>query len=1465
MKRTRTARAKIEELQEQIHSANKSKKEYSIYLKKLHEHYSGGKISYSKYIETLYQKRDGRNISEWIGYLDKYEKNCGEEIKKQKRKSAGKNFLVILTSLFLVSFFIFLSSNLNFPFSGFVVQENFSRSGIVSENTIQLPAILGQPVKWEKIIYFEEEGTAKISIPENAKKISVTKSYSENEEVPQINMSPFQEEPLQSGNSPITGAVISDNGIFKNFFGTLTGNAVSEAESKKVEFKVKDKNAEYKVGYETPSPKSSEKETETGKIIEISSKIKYENVLAFAKLQNEISKEKIKLYKTTDNTKEEIQFTASDENNNGLIEKIEWTIPKLNNIETYEIIIIIKAEHLDESRNFISDIYEQVKELDDIWSGEIPSSHFVRVTFEKNLTNKNDITIFPKIISGNPRIEIYEKDKTEKIAEFTEIKSNQINKIYLANLQGGQDSFDLKILRGSLQFDYIVDPQSILLPDATTNKAWNGTLNDNTLLITAVQPLGAGDYAKMTSLNGGTVLKPGTGSTSSDSFLYVNFTNIPAGYTAINVSVWLNNSLTTSSRTGIALWNWTKGNWDDVVNTSAQTAVTAKSYNIPATRFDDFVSGSELRVMAFDDSGSSSQFGIDYFQINVTYTPPADTTLPAVAILFPSTNNSNFSVNNVNVNYTASDAGGLFNFWYTNDTNLVNKSLGVAGTSFNITNITWSEGKHNVTIYANDTAGNVNQSRISFVVDTILPAISIAFPALNNTNNSNINLDVNFTASDLGSGLFNCWYTNDTNLKNTSLANCGTNITTITWSEGKHNVTIYANDTAGNVNQSRISFTIDTINPSLIILTPSVNNTNTTNINQNINFTFSDLVGIDSIWYNNDTTSVANKSLGSAGTYFNITNLTWSEGKHNVTIYANDSAGNLNFTGISFTIDLTAPEINITSPINNSVSSDVNQDINYTRSDLIDLTNCWYSNDTYLINTTLASCENITAVTWSAGAHNVTIWVNDSVGNYNRSTINFSISANNPPQIINVYNTTAGIIAVATGLNAGPSATYLEINFTAYDSNGDLDDTTASINVSMSGETIRENSSCFKYESSPTSANYTCSVTMWWWDGAGTWTINASISDLQSNFASNGSTNFSVGLTTGFEISPANLAWNSIIAGGTNQTSSNDPLILNNTGNKPIGGLGPTASAGTNISINATNLVGELNPSFKLYSGNFSVSHQTGGSSCTGASCLECSGDFMNKTTGNYANITSTNLTRGNFTADNRINGQEELYFCLKIAGNDLTSQSYSTLNQGVWTIKILAVAIIPAIKKKKKKTNSIKDDKLLDAFNLIMEEIKEKYSLNKKELLNLIIENIKEKYKFSRNELTEIIGAKEEIKIPITIFSKNLGFLESLSKYMKENLNMNYSEIAKLLRRDERTIWTSYKKSGEKQKEELNIKETDIFVPISKFKDKNFTILESLILFLKEKGMKYSEIAKLLERDQRNIWTIYSRIIKKK
>ena len=123
-----------------------------------------------------------------------------------------------------------------------------------------------------------------------------------------------------------------------------------------------------------------------------------------------------------------------------------------------EIIVITKAEHLDENKTYISNIYEQVRELDDVWSETIPAGHYVKITFEKNLTSSNDITLYPRTVSGTPRIEIYEKDGTELIAEFTSLNDDEYNKVYLTGLVGQQDTFDLRILDGSVEFDHIIDP-----------------------------------------------------------------------------------------------------------------------------------------------------------------------------------------------------------------------------------------------------------------------------------------------------------------------------------------------------------------------------------------------------------------------------------------------------------------------------------------------------------------------------------------------------------------------------------------------------------------------------------------------------------------------------------------------------------------------------------------------------------------------------------------------------------------------------------------------------------------------------------------------------------------------------------------------------------------------------------------------------------------------------------------------
>jgi len=218
-------------------------------------------------------------------------------------------------------------------------------------------------------------------------------------------------------------------------------------------------SGELKIEYTTEPPKIEETIiSNTTKEVVVSSLegLNYKNVLSYTYLPREIySKSSIKIYWKENNTY--LDFNASDTNGNGLFDYVEWITPHLSS-QTFEIIVIIKAEHLDSNKNFISDIYEQVKEKDNLWSEEIREGEYVRVTFEVPLDSTRDITLFPRIISGNPIVEVYEKDKNELIAQFDNLISNEYNKVYLTNLQSQQDIFDLKVVGGILEFDHIIDP-----------------------------------------------------------------------------------------------------------------------------------------------------------------------------------------------------------------------------------------------------------------------------------------------------------------------------------------------------------------------------------------------------------------------------------------------------------------------------------------------------------------------------------------------------------------------------------------------------------------------------------------------------------------------------------------------------------------------------------------------------------------------------------------------------------------------------------------------------------------------------------------------------------------------------------------------------------------------------------------------------------------------------------------------
>ena len=680
----------------------------------------------------------------------------------------------------------------------------------------------------------------------------------------------------------------------------------------------------------------------------------------------------------------------------------------------------------------------------------------------------------------------------------------------------------------------------------------------------------------------------------------------------------------------------------------------------------------------------------------------------------------------------------------------------------------------------------------------------------------------------------------------------------------------YGNGTSHNYNVSTIRSYVITKNITGNIITPLLNGNNA-----NLIVVYPQQINASYVLGANKTavTIKINETAVTIGA-----NYTWGVGgwvvNYSVIVNQNYSAYE---TYLNATIN--KADSNVTVYINHTQANatiDVGQSIRLNASLVTGDTGSLvlYNNGTLIQNSTNGTTPLSNLTTFSTiGLYNITAYY---IGSQNYSSnwsrdwwVNVTPVSNTAPQITKVFNETydSGIT-----LSVGPSDTNITINFSVTDAQGveDLDNATAMANITKIGEQLRQNLSCSQTEADGTNANYSCSIPMYWFDSDGIWNIEAYIKDNSGLPALNDTTTLVVNTLTGFAAGPTPLSFAEINPGSYNNTATN-AIILNNTGNQNI-------TAGT-IEVNATDLKGEENNALALHSGNFSISP------ITGVAKPECdinenTATRMNITSGNYVSIASANITKGNFTINDGTS-QEQLYVCLTFAGSELSKQAYSTKEGGAWTIRILLAVLVigsgAGRKRKQKKKqnekqeikeraedNKFKDDKLIKALSLIIDELREKYSLSKAETMNIIVKELKEKYSLSKTELSKILEIRKEEKIPSTIFKKELGALEALCKYMKENLNMSYRKIAKELNRDERTIWASYKKAIEKHKSPLEISKTENYFDISIFKNRKLTILESAILYLRERRMKYKEIAKLLERDQRNIQTIYSRAVSK-
>lgn len=130
---------------------------------------------------------------------------------------------------------------------------------------------------------------------------------------------------------------------------------------------------------------------------------------------------------------------------------------------------------------------------------------------------------------------------------------------------------------------------------------------------------------------------------------------------------------------------------------------------------------------------------------------------------------------------------------------------------------------------------------------------------------------------------------------------------------------------------------------------------------------------------------------------------------------------------------------------------------------------------------------------------------------------------------------------------------------------------------------------------------------------------------------------------------------------------------------------------------------------------------------------------------------------------------------------------------------------------------------------------------------LREIIHNIHSKYN---------VSFLEERQIPINIFHGRKDVVKALASYLLFSQE-SISFVSDLLCKKEREIHNLYDKSIDFSSQ------GDNYVPVSIFKKENNkrSIMESIVYYLRErKRMKLSEIANLLGRNQRTVWTMWHR-----
>ena len=350
-------------------------------------------------------------------------------------------------------------------------------------------------------------------------------------------------------------------------------------------------------------------------------------------------------------------------------------------------------------------------------------------------------------------------------------------------------------------------------------------------------------------------------------------------------NAWDNNG--TLNSTGIAFFNVTllnnNGSAFLQINGTNFTAAnwTATLFNISIT----LANGTYEYQWLSWGNGTGHNFNISIIKSYTINASLPDATPPKISIQSPE--NKSYNTNFIDLN-TSSDSTDIIAWWYTLNNGITNITF-----TPNIT-ITANEGQNVLITYANDSAGNINSSQIIFFIDSIKPQVSYS----QDTPQNNAFLSQNFIYANVSvneANEENITFTlhNSTSLINQTAYKNKQRIINFTFlPNGVYYYNISVKDILNNENSTETrTITLDTAPPSLIIISPI--NKNYTNAAILVNLSSSDS-NLNSIWLYNGT---ANE------TYLSPVYLSFPEGQITITAYANDSAGNINFSSIAFFVN----------------------------------------------------------------------------------------------------------------------------------------------------------------------------------------------------------------------------------------------------------------------------------------------------------------------------------------------------------------------------------------------------------------------------------------------------------------------------------------------------------------------------------------------------------------------------------